>query len=52
MLQTVIFGFGGLHITDDGITQLDPVLPAKWKSLTIKGAGREQKTFVIKNQNK
>lgn len=49
MLQTVIFGFGGLHITDDGITQLNPVLPRKWKSLTIKGVGKEQKTFVIKN---
>lgn len=49
MLQTVIFGFGGLHITDDGITQSTPALPRSWKSLTIKGAGRNRKTFVIKN---
>jgi trehalose/maltose hydrolase-like predicted phosphorylase len=49
LLQTVIFGFGGLHITDEGIAQLDPVLPRSWKSLTIKGVGRDQKTFVIKN---
>ena len=46
MLQTVIFGFGGLHITDDGITQRNPVLPASWKSLTIKGVGRDQKTSM------
>lgn len=50
MLQTVIFGFGGLHIADDGITQRNPVLPRNWKSLTIKGVGKEQKTFVIKNK--
>jgi trehalose/maltose hydrolase-like predicted phosphorylase len=50
MLQTVIFGFGGLRITDEGVIQIKPVLPDKWKSLTIKGVGRSRETFVIKNQ--
>ncbi|MHC1732210.1 MAG: glycoside hydrolase family 65 protein [Bacteroidales bacterium] len=49
MLQTVIFGFGGLHITENGIVQRKPVLPRKWKSLIIKGVGRNQETYVIKN---
>ncbi|MEM1216963.1 MAG: glycoside hydrolase family 65 protein, partial [Bacteroidota bacterium] len=48
MLQTVIFGFGGLEITDDGIQQLDTQLPKAWKSLTIKGIGPERKTFTVK----
>ena len=37
VLQSVIYGFGGIDITDEGITQLPPVLPKQWKSITIKG---------------
>ena len=48
MLQTVLFGFGGLHITDDGIIQVNPILPKEWKSLTLKGIGIDKKTYVIK----
>jgi trehalose/maltose hydrolase-like predicted phosphorylase len=48
MLQVVLFGFGGLHITDDGIVQKNPILPKKWKSLIIKGVGPDKHTFVIK----
>jgi len=48
LLQTVIFGFGGLHLTDDGIIQLNPILPEEWESLTIKGVGNERKTFIVK----
>lgn len=48
MLQVVLFGFGGLHFTDQGIIQKNPILPEKWKSLTIKGVGPEKKTFVLK----
>lgn len=48
MLQTVLFGFGGLEIGDDGIVQKKPILPKSWKSLTLKGIGSEKKTFVIK----
>ena len=48
MLQVVLFGFGGLHLTDDGIIQKNPTLPKEWKSLIIKGVGPEQKTYIIK----
>jgi len=47
MLQAVIFGFGGLEITNNGLVQTSPCLPAQWKSLTIKGVGPEHKTFTI-----
>jgi trehalose/maltose hydrolase-like predicted phosphorylase len=48
MLQAVLSGFGGLHIGDDGIQQRKSVLPEKWKSLTITGVGKENKTFKVK----
>ena len=47
MLQSVLFGFAGLHITDDGIIQKNPILPKKWKSLTIKGVGLDKKTYYV-----
>ncbi len=47
MLQTVLFGFGGLHLTDEGIIQKKPILPKAWKKLVITGVGPEKKTFVI-----
>ena len=37
MLQTVLGGFGGLDITDQGIVQGKVNKPRKWKSLHIKG---------------
>jgi trehalose/maltose hydrolase-like predicted phosphorylase len=49
MLQSVLFGFGGLEFTDNGIVQKNPVLPKEWKSLTIKGVGKDKKTFRIEN---
>lgn len=48
MLQTVLFGFGGLELTDAGIVQGKTALPAQWTSLTLKGIGPEGKTFVIR----
>ena len=48
MLQIVLFGFGGLHITEEGITQKDPILPKEWESLTITGVGTARKTYIIK----
>ncbi|MEM9824588.1 MAG: glycoside hydrolase family 65 protein, partial [Bacteroidota bacterium] len=47
MLQTVLFGFGGLEISDGGIVQKNPILPKQWKSLTITGVGLEKKTFKV-----
>lgn len=48
MLQAVLFGFGGLHFTDQGIIQKNPILPKEWKSLTIKGIGIDKRTYLIK----
>jgi trehalose/maltose hydrolase-like predicted phosphorylase len=48
MLQAVISGFGGLQITDQGVIQIKTTLPAKWKSLQIKGAGVQEKDFTVK----
>jgi trehalose/maltose hydrolase-like predicted phosphorylase len=49
LLQVVLFGFGGLHITEKGIVQMNPVLPKSWKSLTLKGIGPDKKTYTVKN---
>lgn len=48
MLQAVLFGFGGLSISDDGIQQTKRSLPKKWKSVTIKGAGKDRKDFITR----
>ncbi|MCJ7468219.1 MAG: glycoside hydrolase family 65 protein [Maribacter sp.] len=48
MLQVVLFGFGGLDITEEGIKQKNPILPKQWKSLTLKGIGPDRKTYTIK----
>ncbi len=48
MLQIVLFGFGGLHFTEEGIIQKNPILPKAWKSLTITGVGLEKKTYIVK----
>jgi trehalose/maltose hydrolase-like predicted phosphorylase len=46
-LQSVLFGFGGLDITPNGIVQLKTTLPKQWKSLTLTGIGKDKKMFVI-----
>lgn len=51
MLQSVIFGFGGLTISDLGITQLKTSLPKNWKSLEIKGVGSNRTSFRVKKLN-
>ena len=40
MLQTIIYGFGGLKITESGIVKESQRLPKKWKKLTIKVNGK------------
>lgn len=47
MLQAVLFGFAGLQITEAGIVQKNPILPKPWKSLTITGAGPDNKTYRV-----
>lgn len=36
LLQAVLFGFGGLEITDDGIVRHEILLPEKWLSVRVK----------------
>ena len=48
MLQAVLMGIGGLDISGQGVIQLKTKLPSQWKSLTIKGVGKEKKTFTIR----
>ncbi len=47
-LQAVLAGFGGLEISDAGITQRKATLPKGWKSLKITGVGKERKVFEVK----
>jgi trehalose/maltose hydrolase-like predicted phosphorylase len=47
-LQSILFGFGGLEITPNGIIQLKTSLPKNWKSLTLSGIGKDKKTYTVK----
>ncbi|PWK28595.1 trehalose/maltose hydrolase-like predicted phosphorylase [Arcicella aurantiaca] len=47
-LQTILNGFGGLDIEEEGIIQLKDIkLPKTWKSLTITGVGVDKKTVTV-----
>ena len=48
ILQSVLMGFGGLDITENGIRQTKAVLPRQWKSLTITGVGPQRKTYTVR----
>ncbi|MDJ0644647.1 MAG: glycoside hydrolase family 65 protein [Flavobacteriaceae bacterium] len=47
-LQSVLFGIGGLDITDEGIKQLDTSLPKRWRYLKMSGIGVDKNTFERK----
>ena len=47
MLQSIIYGFGGVELTDMGIKYNKGILPKKWKSLKIKGIGINEKLIKI-----
>ncbi|MEP6583005.1 MAG: glycoside hydrolase family 65 protein [Ginsengibacter sp.] len=47
-VQSVLYGFGGLEITPQGIVQLKTSLPKQWKSLTLKGIGTDKKKYIVK----
>jgi hypothetical protein len=49
MLQTILFGFGGLKLTNEGIVQINSALSKEWKSLAIKVVGLSKQNFVIKH---
>lgn len=46
MLQAVLFGFGGLKISDQGITQEKVKLPKTWKGIKITNVGKDHIDFV------
>jgi len=48
MLQAVLYGFAGLNISSQGITQLPTKLPRPWKRLTITGVGPAKKVFTAR----
>jgi protein-glucosylgalactosylhydroxylysine glucosidase len=48
LLQTVLYGFGGLTLTDRGFIQKTTKLPAAWKSLTLIGIGTRQEVYTVK----
>jgi protein-glucosylgalactosylhydroxylysine glucosidase len=50
ILQAIINGFGGVEITDKGLTQVKSVLPKHWKSLTLKNIGVKKQTFKVVNK--
>jgi trehalose/maltose hydrolase-like predicted phosphorylase len=47
-LQSMLFGFGGLEITPQGITQVASKLPPAWKSVTLTGIGPARRTYTVK----
>jgi len=48
IVQSILMGFGGLEITQQGIIQVKSALPKQWKSLIIKGVGPGKKIFSVK----
>jgi trehalose/maltose hydrolase-like predicted phosphorylase len=44
MLQSILFGFGGLSITEKGVVQQQVMLPGKWKGLKITGVRKAEAT--------
>jgi protein-glucosylgalactosylhydroxylysine glucosidase len=48
MLQSVIFGFGGLQISEKGITQQKVKLPSRWRSIKLNGVGIQRLNFEVK----
>jgi trehalose/maltose hydrolase-like predicted phosphorylase len=47
-LQSMLFGFGGLDITPQGIVQIKSKLPGSWKSVTLTGVGTLKTTYTVK----
>lgn len=48
MLQAIIYGFGGVEQTDNGLKYNKGILPKQWKSLKIIGLGADNKTIEVK----
>lgn len=50
VLQAVMMGFGGLHLTEKGVVQQQGILPPHWQSLTLKGIGVKKQTYSVKKK--
>lgn len=48
VLQTMLYGFGGLEITEEGLKQRQTKLPKAWKSLTLTGIGSNHLEYRLK----
>jgi protein-glucosylgalactosylhydroxylysine glucosidase len=48
LLQTMLYGFGGLDITDSGFQQRPTQLPAPWHSLTLIGVGVHHTEYRVR----
>jgi protein-glucosylgalactosylhydroxylysine glucosidase len=48
MLQAVIYGFGGIELTDNGLKFNKGLLPKSWKSIKISGLGINDKSITVK----
>jgi trehalose/maltose hydrolase-like predicted phosphorylase len=46
-LQTLLYGFGGLVITDGGLEQRAALLPSAWRSLTLTGIGPQKHQYEV-----
>jgi trehalose/maltose hydrolase-like predicted phosphorylase len=47
-LQTLLYGFGGLRIQENGLAEAyAPVLPPEWKSMTLKGIAFRGRLYDI-----
>jgi len=47
LLQAMLYGFGGLQITDQGLVQQASRLPRAWTSLTLTGIGARKSTYRV-----
>jgi trehalose/maltose hydrolase-like predicted phosphorylase len=47
MLQAVLFGFGGLTLSPQGVSQIRSALPMSWKSLRITGVGVDRREVKV-----
>ena len=45
VIQSMVFGFGGLDITDKGLVKISTAIPKEWTSVTIK-----TKANILKQQ--
>jgi hypothetical protein len=52
LIQSMLYGFGGLHITDKGLVHKPTKLPAAWKNLTLTGIGATHETLVVRGEPK